>query len=133
MSCLKNKSEINKLAADLLHKQSLYPTVIHSAYYSCLQLVKHIIIKDSTKTEEEVEEQIRNSGESSHEYMINLLTTSLKSKGKDFRLFNSNINQLKRLRVESDYRNISVDFNKSKNSIDLNEIVIKHLKANCAI
>lgn len=133
MSNLKNKSEINKLAADFLHKQSLYPSVVHSAYYSCLQLIKHIIIKESSKTENEVEDEIRNAGESSHEYMINRLTAFLNSNGKDFRTFNTTINQLKRLRVDSDYRNVSIDSSKSKNSIDLSESVIKHLKTNCAI
>lgn len=133
MSYLKNKSEINKLAADFLHKQNLYPSAIHSAYYSCLQLVKHIIFKESPKTEEEVENEIRNSGDNTHEYLINTLTQSLKNNGKDFRVFNSNINQLKKLRVESDYKNVSVDSLKSKGSIDLNEIVVKNLKANCKV
>ena len=88
VSYLKNKSEINKLAADFLHKQSLYPSAIHSAYYSCLQLVKHIIFKESPKTEEEVENEIRNSGDNTHEYLINTLTQSLKNNGKEINNFN---------------------------------------------
>lgn len=129
MPHLKNKSETNTEAARLLHSRNLYPSAIHSAYYACLQIVKHIIIKESPKTPSEVEDEIKTSPESTHEYLINRLTISLREDGKDYKTFNNNINQLKKLRVESDYSNVLSDSSKSKNSLDLNEIIIKHLKA----
>ena len=133
MSHLKNKSEINSMAAILLQKQSLYPSVVHSAYYSCVQLMKHILIFTLGKTEAEISSEVRNSNSGSHEVMINNINDHLKSNNKDWKTFNTNINQLKRLRVIADYENTQIDFGKSNDSIHLSDIVLKHLRSNIKI
>ncbi len=51
MSILKSKSDINLMAAELLHKNSLYPSVVHCSYYSCFQLMKHLWLGKMGKTE----------------------------------------------------------------------------------
>jgi hypothetical protein len=129
-SHLANKSEINKAAAELLQEKSYYPSVVHCAYYSCIQLMKHILLFTLNKTETEIASDVRNSGEGSHEIMINTINSHLRSNNKDWKTFNSGINQLKRLRVNADYENIQIDSTIGNNSIILSDAVLKHLKAN---
>ena len=130
MSHLKNKSELSKAAADLLQRNSFYPSVIHCAYYSCIQLMKHILIATLGKTEAEIAAEVRSSPKGSHEIMINNINKHLKSNSKDWRTFNSKITQLKRLRVDADYGNIQIDSVKGNDSIILSDEVLRHLKSN---
>ena len=130
MSYLKNKSEINRLAADLLQKQSFYPSVIHCAYYSCIQLMKHLMLNKLGKTEIDIVNEVRNSTNGTHEVMINSIIMYLKLSNKDWKTFNTNINQLKRLRVSADYENIEIDSTKGSQSISLTDLIIKHLNSN---
>lgn len=85
MSYLKNKSEINYAAAVLLQKQSLYPSVIHCAYYSCFQLMKHLLITNLGKSESDISNEVRNTSDGSHEVMINNILNHLKSQNKDWK------------------------------------------------
>ncbi len=103
---------------------------INCAYYSCIQLMKHILLFTLQKTETEIANEVRNSGEGSHEIMINNINGHLRSNNKDWKTFNSSINQLKRLRVNADYENIQIDSTTGNNSILLSDSVLKHLKAN---
>lgn len=130
MSNLKNKSEINSAAAILLQKQCFYPSVIHCAYYSCVQYMKHLLLTKLGKTELELANEVRNSSNGSHEVMINNILEHLKNKNKDWKTFLTTISQLKKLRVSADYENIQIDSTKGSNSILLSEAVLKHLKAN---
>ena len=130
MSQLKNKSELNRAAADLLQQSSFYPSVIHCAYYSCIQLMKHILIVTLGKTEAEIAAEVRSSPNGSHEIMINNINDHLKANLKDWRTFNSKITQLKRLRVAADYENVPIDSVKGNNSIILSDEVLRHLKSN---
>lgn len=133
MSQLKNKSELNRAAADFLQKQSYFPSVIHCTYYSCVQLMKHILIFTLGKTEAEIQNEVRNSNSGSHEVMINNINYHLKSTNKDWKTFNTNIIQLKRLRVIADYENTQIDFGKGNDSIRLSDVVLKHLRSNIKI
>jgi hypothetical protein len=130
LSHLTNKSEINKAAAELLQEKSYYPSVVHCAYYSCIQLMKHILLFTLNKTETEIANEVRNSGEGLHEIMINTINGQLRSNNKNWKTFNSSINQLKRLRVNADYENIQIDSTIGNNSLLLSDTVLKHLKAN---
>src|SRR5690606_28722094 len=103
MGHLKNKSEINLVAAELLNKQYLYPAVVHCAYYSCLQLMRHIWINQMGKSLQELGVLTRNSRDGSHEVLINQIKMFLKSLSLDDRSFNNSITQLKKLRIKADY------------------------------
>lgn len=132
MSYLTNKSDINRAAADLLQKNYYYPSVVHSAYYSCIQLMKHILLFTLKKTEKEIEIEVRTTN-GLHEVLINNIIIYLKSNNKDWRTFNTNITQLKRLRITADYLDTEIDSDKGNNSILLSDVVLKHLKANVKI
>ena len=71
MSILKSKSDINLMAAELLHKNSLYTSVVHCSYYSCFQLMKHLWLEKMGKTEEDLKTANNNTNEGSHEVLIN--------------------------------------------------------------
>jgi len=121
MGHLKNKSEINLVAAELLNKQYLYPAVVHCAYYSCLQLMRHIWINQMGKSLQELGVLTRNSRDGSHEVLINQIKMFLKSLSLDDRSFNNSITQLKKLRIKADYDDVSIDSSISSNSISLSK------------
>jgi len=128
MSNLKNKSELNFAAAELLHKQSYYPSVVHCSYYSCIQLMKHIWLHKMNKTEQDLETLTRTSTDGSHEVLINQTGGFMKNKAIDFRTFNNVIGQLKKLRVNADYKDIQIDSSISNNSITLSKDSLLILK-----
>lgn len=130
MGQLKNKSDINILAAELLHKQSYYPSVVHCAYYSCIQFMKHIWLTEMNKTEEDLRQLNQNSTDGSHEVLINEIKKNLTMQKLDSssRVFYKDILQLKRLRVNADYDDLQIDSTISNNSITLSKSVLKNLK-----
>jgi hypothetical protein len=54
MGHLKNKSELNLGAAELLHQYSYYSSVVHCAYYSCIQLMKHTWLNSMGKSDNDL-------------------------------------------------------------------------------
>ncbi|MDD2591137.1 MAG: hypothetical protein PHO13_10715 [Fermentimonas sp.] len=65
----------------------------------------------------------------SHNVLINLVSEYIKENNlSDFRVINSNIMQLKRLRYQSDYEDKLVYHNDSLNSLDLAEKIRVVLK-----
>lgn len=128
MGHLKNKSELNLGAAELLHEQSFYPPVVHCAYYSCIQMMKHIWLNKIGKTEEQLKDLCSDNNQGSHEVIINQLKIYIKSRSLNDRDFNNDILQLKRLRVKSDYNNESIDYSISAESIQLSKSALAVLK-----
>ncbi len=106
----------------MLHKNSLYPSVIHCAYYSTFQLMKFIWLEKMGKDENELRKLSKNSSDKgSHEVLINEIVRFLASKGANSRDFNNKIGILKKLRRKADYENIQIDFELSSNSIVLSK------------
>ncbi|TVQ76376.1 MAG: hypothetical protein EA358_09540 [Flavobacteriales bacterium] len=128
MEHLKNKSELNLGAAELLHQQCYYPSVVHCAYYSCIQLMKHIWLNSMGKTEQDLRVLNSSTNQGSHEILINQLKSFIQSKSQNDRDFNRDILILKRLRVNADYDDISIDYTKSNQSIVLSKTTISILK-----
>ena len=134
MSNLKNKSEIYLESALLLNKSYYYPPVAHCSYYACYQLIKHIWLHKLGKSEVELEALCKiKKREGSHEVLINQIGSYIKNstnknKIEDFRVFNSNLVALKRLRVKADYKDIVFDSTDSSNAISLSNSVIPLLK-----
>lgn len=131
MNALKNKSDINLTAAELLHQKSLYPSVVHCSYYSCFQYMKFIWLEKMGKDEIELATLTRNSIDGSHEVLINQIGVFLKNNGCNSRDFNNQIGQLKKLRRKADYENFQIDSSISANSLSLSKSLLNILK-NCA-
>ncbi len=125
---LKNKSEINYDSAKSLHDTGSYPSVPHCAYYSCFQYMLHIWLKKLNKTEAELI-TLKNNKDRSHEVLINQIKIYLDSKSlANGRAFNNSIVSLKRLRTDSDYKDIEITRGPSDNSIALSKDILKILK-----
>jgi hypothetical protein len=143
MSYLQEKSEALQKAAQLLHDNSCYPAVAHSAYYSCVQLMKHILLHALHNTETKLKKERiehnrqvrRENGKElgTHEFFINKVGGYIKSyphqrSRNDFRIFNSNIWQLRDLRVNADYHDAPFNGEKSVCSLDLSNKIATVLK-----
>ncbi len=130
MSNLSNKAEISIAAAKLLNDKNLYSSVAHCAYYACYQKIKHIWLYKLQKTDQELKNLGRTKPKmGSHEVLINEIGTFIKnSKSKnfleDFRVYNNNILQLKRLRTKGDYEDTVFDYTDSSKSLDLSNKII---------
>ena len=134
MSQLKAKSGISRSAADILMANHHYPPVIHCAYYSCIQLIKHILLYNLKLSETDLynEQKALRSKQSNslvlNVYLINKITTELKNNKKDWKAFNSSIMQLKKLRVAADYEDTMIDISKGSTSITLSDGILRQLK-----
>ncbi|TDQ06243.1 hypothetical protein [Pedobacter metabolipauper] len=130
MALLSQKSEMNYASAGHLQKLTYYCSVVHCSYYSSVQLMKHILLNKIGKTEAEIKSESSSTSGGSHVYMINETFNYLKLKNnKDLALFYNNINNLKKLRVEADYGEITIDHDKGKSSIHLSDEINKILKS----
>jgi uncharacterized protein (UPF0332 family) len=128
MRHLKNKSELNLGAAKLLHQYSYYSSVVHCAYYSCIQLMKHTWLNSMGKSDNDLRNLNNSSSQGSHEVLINQIKIFIQSKSQNGRVFNRDILQLKRLRVNADYDEILIDSKKSNESLILSKSSLNILK-----
>lgn len=126
ISELQNKSEINYDSAEILHNRGNYPSVAHCAYYSCYQLLRHIWYNSLNKTESDLNVIIQNSKsrralqKGTHDILINEIEKYIKIKNpSDFRVVNTNIGQLKKLRHSADYSDDAFLYNDSLKAIEL--------------
>lgn len=122
MSQLKNKSEINFMAAEALLKGGFHPSCCHPAYYSCLQLMKYLVQQElniSYAAQEQEIIRLKNSrfGRSgSHNYLIDKIVNGIKTiDKKEAKDFKRDIEDLKTRREEADYADCEVT---TGNSID---------------
>lgn len=133
MDQLKQKSEFNFLAAELLIKENLYAPSVHCSYYSCLQLIK-FAIKDFFGVEYSVlSSNIANSNMNSHRYMIEFIKNGMKGKIDDVLAesdFRHNIKGLKHFREESDYQDLQINRDKSEDALRLATDIRKFLSQN---
>lgn len=132
MGQYQNKSELYLESAEILDDKSMYAAVPHCAYYSCMLLVQHIWYDVMMKTESDLKSECSNRKTGSHEVLINEVVKFMKNSFKDKRgepnTFNNKILQLKRIRVEADYRDNMIDIRKSQNSIQLSKEILPILK-----
>lgn len=128
MSHLKNKSEINMDAAQLLLDKGLYPSCCHPAYYGCIQLMKYILNEKAgiNYKQQEIEisllESNKVSRKGSHNYLIDKLFHLISQSGKKedklaAKTFKNEIEDLKRHREIADYKNEYIGIEISTQSI----------------
>jgi len=130
MGVLLDKSENSVSAAELLHQETYYATSVHCSYYSCLQLMKDIVLYycEDFDNDEDFDYQQKESKTPSHEFLINYINKKLNEKNMDFRKFNRSINELKRKRVEADYKEIVIMESVSKWAMEKSGEVNTELK-----
>lgn len=130
MSLLSQKSLINYDSAGRLQQFTNYCSVVHCAYYSSVQLMRHILLNKIGKSEADIKSETAAINGGSHVYMINETFNYLKLKNnKELIVFFNKINSLKKLRIEADYGEVNIDYDKGRNSILLSEEINKILNS----
>lgn len=120
MSALTEKSEINRDAAQKLYDIQYYCSTVHCAYYSCVQLMMHILLYELGYTEATLTTAISNDTRGSHEFYINAVTKHLiaKNTNRDERkLFGEEIVNLKKLRTKADYHDEKIGEAQGRHSV----------------
>lgn len=134
MSQFTNKSEIYLTVAEDAESKCYYPAVAHCAYYSCVHLMQHIWYHKMGKTETDLDQERKTANTGIHNVLINKIGQYIKNSStnrnayRDFQDFNSKITQLKRLRVNADYKDEVFDISKSNKSIALAKDILPILK-----
>lgn len=121
MELLKNKSDFNLEAADLLIKSGLYAPSVHCSYFSCFQLAKVIACTVVFKKETDHGSQMSQMGGRSHQYFWDAIKKSIYSKAGpvEERYISRKYKALKAFREESDYGNIQIDSAKGTQALDV--------------
>lgn len=124
---LQNKSILSINASKSLQHATYYNSVIHCAYYSCVQKMKFILKDKYGKTEEQINEERKVGG--IHPYLINTINTEMsKNPDKSFsKNFRNNINSLKKLRVTADYKDEIMIVTDGSDAIYFAETVLRIL------
>ncbi len=132
---LRNKSVINYDAAFALKESPNYHhcSSIHCSYYSCFQAVKHIIINILGVDDSAIYSNRRIDPaniKSEHEYVIEYVHRRIieLDKLEDAKAFKNKINQLKSIRTNSDYKEITIEKEQSDAAYCLASEVITTLK-----
>ncbi len=141
MSHLQSKSDMLATVAKLAHDNYYFPAVAHGAYYSCVQLMKHIWLHSIRKTEDDLKNELKSFNKEAtiqgkktlgtHEFLITNIGVFIKSfpnSYNDFRTFNNNIWQLKALRTNADYSDSQFKDIDSYNSLTLSNKIMPILK-----
>ena len=134
MSYLLAKSKTNHESARLLQANKKYCSAAHSAYYSCVQLMKHYLLQmGDDDASIEANKKILSKSASrllgTHECIIIMVKDHIKAKkgyayGRDF---NTNIQTLKSYRVDSDYKNEEFQPRKGQESVILCDSINKFI------
>lgn len=104
---LLQKSKENRDAINVLKSNSLTAPIVHCAYYSSLQLLKHYAHEYSGKSFEEIESESKDK--SSHNFILNLFVGEIrKLDNRNAAEFYRYFSVFKRLRKEVDYDNAEI-------------------------
>lgn len=114
------KAESNKTAAELLKNNGLDCSSVHCSYYSIVQILKHLLLNVYNETEQSISDEQNNRGWGTHRYLIWFFSEELRTLSYvNARTFRSEINQLKELRVNSDYKDLVTSNIESQNAVTL--------------
>ncbi|PJC62847.1 MAG: hypothetical protein CO022_02365 [Flavobacteriales bacterium CG_4_9_14_0_2_um_filter_32_27] len=116
---LKKKSESSIGAAKALNEINYYSSSVHCSYYSCLQLIKHILLHKYKKSEDELRNEQEKSGKPSHEYLINSILIKIRDVSPiNFRDVSRELPALKMARIDADYKEIEIKKGMSEDAFD---------------
>ena len=118
MSKIFQKSEFNKMAADILFKENLYAPSIHCSYYGCFQLIKYILNKYFGIAYDDIGTDVA----SSHVYLQNKFIEEIKKiklySTLEIAELHRKIKELKGLRILADYKNEEIKQNTAEQALD---------------
>ena len=114
---LKQKSEFNLYAAEVLIKNNLYAPSVHCSYYACFQLMKNItshklgisyeMIDDFLKKKHlSLDERVKRTNEHGYikQQILNDIVKKYSVKSDEYKDFNREFKDLQTYRIQSDYK-----------------------------
>lgn len=123
-NALKNKSKINLEAGKVLLKQNMYCSSIHCYYYSCFQKFKEKLL--ILYTPEQLSQALKNSKSTSHVFHIEELIRQMldffgdkAANKRKITTLHRNMNRLKIMRTESDYKDVEIFMEKGRKAEEL--------------
>ncbi len=116
------KSKENIESAWFLIEEGKNSSSVHCAYYSCIQVLKHIVLHILKKSEATIDAESKAEG-GSHLYLIKSVIRDLKSKGHNVVNLNNNFFDLKDLRVISDYKDVQITASKSNTAYGIAKLI----------
>ncbi len=131
---LKSAENLRLANRIISEKNGHYSTCVHSAYYSCVQLMLHILRSDFNKSDEEIDEESENGSKIEggfHNWIISNINRAFFLRDKkyiDSRDFADKITDLKKLRIKADYKNIEINEKKAKRAVENAESINLTLK-----
>jgi uncharacterized protein (UPF0332 family) len=126
MNELYDKSQLNLDAATFLYQKGLYDSVCHPAYYSCLQLMKHKLIKKGLSLNEQDSLSSAKYNGNSHRCVIEEIRKRLTfSTYRDEQNYLNGVKQLKEARELSDYKDSRILPEQSDNALKWQKMFYK--------
>src|SRR5690554_5162280 len=128
---LKQKSEFNADASDLLIKNNYYAPSVHCSYYTVFQLMK-VAMKDFKGVDyETIDANVASSNSSEHCYIRNEILNIIRDFDYiEYSRMSRNIKDLYQFRIESDYKNIEVNSQKATKAKKFSRDIILYIKEN---
>ncbi len=126
LSYLANKSEFNLEGAVLLIENNLYAPSVHCSYYSVFQKIKYSFAKKTGVSYEVLKQNIIADKRNTHKYIIEEYCDLIQDKFKK-RALKNKINDLKVFRLESDYEELEINFEKSNLALIKSREILKEI------
>ena len=131
MSILLEKSKQNYNASEILIKNNYHASSVHCSYYSCVQLMIHLLLTKLGYSQETIDEACKIEKKGSHQFAINTLNKKMISMNIRFdsSKFDREIKKLKNFREQADYHEIEIDSDFSNEALtfskSINQILTK--------
>ena len=133
MSKLKEKSEFNIDAAQLLIDNYLYAPSVHCSYYSCFQLMKFTMNNFFGISYDELRQRISvSTSGGTYSYVTYFFNKEVRRKNgiSDYSDFSRKIKDLKEFRESSDYDDIEITIDKSTKALQYATDIRLHIQKN---
>jgi len=129
MSKVKAKSIENFKAAHLLYNKGMHAASVHNAYYSILQISKHILHHKCYVSYSKQKKESKN-GYGSHNYIIGEIENNLTSREEQdlFDSYDDKMSEMKRMRVLADYEDAEITKDEAQACIDYADELLTDLK-----
>lgn len=111
-------------AAALMLKHSYYDSVCHPAYYACLQLMSHKLIRKGVSLEQQGAIASSQYGGNSHKALISEIKKHISIDYKEEKEYNKSVLKLKEMRERADYKLCRISKEESEKCIDMAKFVI---------
>lgn len=133
MSKLREKSEFNIDAAQLLIDNYLYAPSVHCSYYSCFQLMKFTMNNFFGISYDELRQRVSvSTSGGTHSYVTHFFNKEVRSKSgiSDYSDFSRKIKDLKEFRESSDYDDVEITIEKSNKALQYATDIRLHIQKN---